>query len=62
MNDRSGDVSAEPKSLVDRAVGLCLRVLVGAVALDWAWTLIRPIAPLLVFGALIVAFLRWQRR
>ena len=42
------------RSLATRFLETCVLVLAGAVLLDWAWGLLRPLLPVLVGGVVVL--------
>ena len=51
-----------PRGWPERIIGLALAIWLAAFALSEAWRMLTPLLPFVVFGAVIYAFLRWQRR
>jgi NhaP-type Na+/H+ or K+/H+ antiporter len=53
-----------PRPWLDRLLGFAVTLLVIALALSWAWRLLRPVVvPLLLLGAVVLtAAWFWQRR
>lgn len=50
------------KGLVDRFLALCITFGVAVAVLEWAVARFMPLLPFVLFGVVIYAFLRWQRR
>jgi Flp pilus assembly protein TadB len=50
------------QSLIDRFLALCITFAVAVAVLEWAVIRFMPLLPFVVFGVVIYAFLRWQRR
>ena len=50
------------KSLARELLDAAVMLLVAALVFRWAWQLVHPFLPVLVFGALVYGFFRWQRR
>jgi hypothetical protein len=55
------------KSLLDRAVGMTLTIVVVVLLLQWSWTLLRPLLPVMGVAAVLVvvivmAYGHWRNR
>ena len=53
------------QSLLDRALGVAITIVVVALLLSWAWSLLKPLLPVLAIGGALALLLlyglkRWR--
>ena len=53
---------ASPKSLLDRALWVATTIVVATLLLSWAWSLLRPLLPVLTIAGVLVVLGRWWLR
>lgn len=50
------------EGLIDRFFALCITFALAVAVLEWAVARFMPLLPFVLFGVVVYAFLRWQRR
>lgn len=50
------------EKMLDRLFAMCVMFAASVFVLEWAVARLAPLLPFLLFGVVVFAFFRWQRR